>query len=71
MTDVPCTNCGTSTPSSQWWGLSNYYGLTGHFCPTCYDLVSHDPYGKPTNPEAYQAALEKQTLTKISRRLKK
>lgn len=56
----PCTNCKTTDPAGQWWGLSNYYGVSGTFCPKCYDLVSHDPYGNPRNPDDYARVLQKQ-----------
>jgi hypothetical protein len=53
------------------WSLANYFGISGSFCSDCYDLVIHDSYSKPNNPDAYQAVLDKQTLAKISERLKK
>ena len=34
----------------QWWNLSNYHGITGYFCPACYDKVAHDSYGRPKRP---------------------
>jgi len=61
---VPCTNCGTVVDSSQWWGLSNYYGISGRFCSACYDLVSHDSYGNPRYPEAYEKIFVAQRITK-------
>lgn len=52
-----CAGCGVSDDPGQhrgyWWTLRNYYGLTGSFCPSCYDLVSHDGFGQPKHPEEY------------------
>lgn len=62
-----CRHCGvTADPRGQWWSLSNYYGLSGWFCPKCYDLVEHrtsyaDPLGQPVNPEGY--AMVKEALS--------
>lgn len=47
-----------------WWQLTNYFGLTGRYCADCYDGVSHDSYGKPTNEGKYLAALAAQRLEK-------
>lgn len=57
-----CTNCGATsdTRPGQWWGLGNYYGVSGTFCPDCYELVSHDPYRKPRHPTDYEAIKTKQ-----------
>jgi hypothetical protein len=59
---VKCTNCGVekSQRDGQWWHLCNYYGIRGTFCPDCYELVSHDPYGAPNHPAEYQQIKEKQ-----------
>ena len=43
----------------QWWHLSGYFGLTGSFCPTCYDEVSHDSYQRPRHPGEYMKILLK------------
>lgn len=43
----------------QWWHLNNYFGLTGTFCPTCYDKVSHNSYWQPNNPKDYLLVLLK------------
>jgi len=37
----------------SWWTLNHYHKLSGFFCPTCYDKISHDSYGKPKQPEDY------------------
>lgn len=60
----PCTNCGDVEVRGQWWGLSSYFEVTGYFCPKCYDLVAHDSYRQPTNPEQYKAIRVKQMLNK-------
>lgn len=39
------------------WKLTNYHGLTGHFCSDCYNLVAHDAFGIPLNPEGYAYAI--------------
>ena len=64
---MTCTNCGVQESrefgqlgSPQWWHLRNYYCLSGTFCPSCYDQVSHDSYGYPNNPGAYAMILVKQ-----------
>lgn len=48
-----CTGCDTITHKGQWWYCSNYYGISGYFCPCCYDKISHDAYGHPNNPTEY------------------
>jgi hypothetical protein len=62
MSKLSCTNCGVgrSQRQGQWWGLGNYYGINGYFCPDCYEKASHNAYGKPNHPKAYQQMLEKQ-----------
>ena len=55
---IACTVCGTKDRNGQWWGLQGYYGLSGNFCPKCYDKVSHDSYGKPNNPSGYKEVME-------------
>lgn len=37
----------------QWWNLSNYHGISGYFCPDCYDKVAHDSYGQPCQPQEH------------------
>jgi hypothetical protein len=49
---MTCSNCNT-TQTNQFWHLRGYYGINGAFCSKCYDLVAHDPYGNPQNPQAY------------------
>lgn len=60
-----CTNCGMTKVQrpGQWWGLGRYFGISGTFCPDCYELVSHDPYGKPRHPAEYEAIKAKQERT--------
>jgi hypothetical protein len=52
---IICRTCGCTNEekTGQWWGLSNYYGFSGRFCPDCYDKVSHNSYGQPNNPKDY------------------
>jgi hypothetical protein len=64
---MTCNNCGThdtrefgQPESPQWWHLRNYYGITGTFCPSCYDQVSHGTDGHPLNPGAYTMILIRQ-----------
>lgn len=49
---MTCSNCST-TKTSQFWHLRGYYGISGTFCSKCYDLVAHDSYGKPQDPQAH------------------
>lgn len=69
-----CTNCGVeypaTTPAVQrptWWYLNGYNGLNGFFCPECYDKVSHDTYGAPRNPEAFNEIAVKQRLQRAAK----
>jgi len=57
MNKLPCTCCGQEKANGHWWSLSNYHGLSGRFCPKCYEKVSHDPYGNPKHPEQYTMIL--------------
>jgi hypothetical protein len=61
MIDYTCKSCGADDKQSkgQWWGLSNYHGLSGRFCSDCYEKVSHDSYGKPNHPADYSFMLLK------------
>jgi hypothetical protein len=62
-----CTNCSkpyTETSKGQWWSCTNYFGLTGFFCPDCYEDISHDSYKNPRNPAAYMMMLLKLTGVK-------
>ena len=61
MRTYPCSNCGATEAKGQWWSLSKYHGLSGRFCPKCYNKVSHDSYGMPEHPKAYAEILAKQT----------
>jgi len=63
---MKCTNCNVEKPKGearqsdpQWWHLGGYYGISGTFCPDCYELVSHDSYGVPRHPAEYQQIKEK------------
>ena len=57
--DRKCAGCerpydgGIAAGKRAWWWLSGYYKISGYFCPQCYDMISHDAYGKPTDPEGY------------------
>ena len=42
-----------------WWMLSNYHGLSGMFCGSCYDKVAHDSYDRAEQPEEYLLMLLK------------
>ena len=53
-----CLHGRECKPESLHWNLSNYYGVSGTFCQYHYDLVSHDSYGKPNNPDAYMRIKE-------------
>jgi len=59
-----CTCCGkekevkTLGPTG-WWYLNGYYGITGYFCPECYEDVSHDAHKQPNHPKRYTMALLK------------
>lgn len=57
-----CTNCQKTKAQArgQWWHLNHYFGISGSFCPACYDLVSHDAYGKPNHPKAHKKIKESQ-----------
>jgi hypothetical protein len=57
-----CTNCGSDSKKGQWWNLSDYYGISGYFCPACYDKVSHDSYRNPNHPGEYFMILLKQPI---------
>ena len=46
-----CTCCGNDHSRGQWWSLKNYYGFTGLYCGQCYDLVKHDAFDRPVNPQ--------------------
>jgi len=56
-----CTNCGkVYKDRTGFWGLQNYFGISGNFCGPCYDKVSHNSYQQPENPGEYIAILLKQ-----------
>ena len=65
MAYATCTNCGYTEKSldskRSFWGLRGYYNISGYFCGTCYDKVSHNSYGYPEQPGEYIAILLKQT----------
>ena len=60
-----CTGCerpfdgGMAKGKRTWWHLSNYRKFSGFFCPQCYDMVGHDSYGNPEDPEGYLLMLLK------------
>ena len=61
MTEAQCTNCKkVYKDRTGFWGLGNYYGITGNFCGPCYNKVSHNSYGVPDQPGEYLAILLKQ-----------
>ncbi len=56
-----CIGCRTvkERNANQWWSLNNYFGLSGQFCPDCYDKVSHNSYQEPNRPKDYMLMLLK------------
>jgi hypothetical protein len=60
-----CTGCkrlfdgGMSAGKRTWWHCNGHHKITGFFCPQCYDMISHDSYGKPEDPEGYMLMLLK------------
>jgi hypothetical protein len=56
-----CTGCGCDKPggNTNWWHLRAYHDITGNFCGSCYDKVSHDSYGNPNRPHEYLLMLLK------------
>ena len=55
---MTCAYCKTEQKAGQWWHCRNYFGISGTFCPKCYDMISHDSYGKPNRPDAYEKVKE-------------
>lgn len=65
-----CTNCGAESPVKPdgradltgrvWWHLRGYFGINGFFCPKCYDLVRHDSYDNPIDPDGFNTVAKKQ-----------
>ena len=62
LTQRACSACGDSTAQGQWWHLSNYYGLSGTFCPACYEKVSHDAFGMAKHPDEYAEICKKMEI---------
>ena len=64
-----CTSCkrtydgGLSVGKRAWWSCRDYYKFSGFFCPQCYDMIGHDSYGKPEDPEGYLLMLLKLGVT--------
>ena len=62
-----CTGCGKDEDFGRskrtWWHCTKYFGISGYFCPECYDMISHDTYKNPKNPAAYTMMLLKLTPT--------
>jgi len=56
---MKCTACDKEKKHGQWWHLKGYFGLTGTFCPACYDKVSHNSYWEPNHPKDYMLILLK------------
>lgn len=59
-----CRGCGKSKPHDddcreQWWSCQGYFKISGTFCSTCYDKISHNSYGEPNNPGEYLMMLMK------------
>jgi hypothetical protein len=59
---LKCTNCDNTSESysGQFWHCRDYFGVSGTFCGDCYELVAHDAYRNPVNPQAHQEILTKQ-----------
>ena len=60
MINEICTVCRKKREGvlPQWWSLTNYYDLTGIFCPACFEKVRHKD-GKPMHLIAYRNVLRK------------
>lgn len=61
-----CKGCGKTKPydyndnrSEQWWACQGYFKISGTFCSTCYDKISHNSYGEPNRPGDYLMMLLK------------
>lgn len=68
-----CDNCKKSENQNSkdhgtWWTLSNYYNISGYFCPDCYELVSHDAYGNPIHRKEWAKIAVKQRLQNTNKR---
>ena len=59
-----CDNCGEQKQDQLAWILRNYFGISGYFCIDCYDLVAHDAYNNPKDPDTFNFILCKQILEK-------
>lgn len=60
--DPACDCCDDVDVEGQWWNLNNYYGISGYFCPNCYDKVRHDSQKQPINPDQYVVVYVQQQL---------
>jgi hypothetical protein len=70
MSSMDCVLCAITRPQNrhslplyrhangQWWSLRNYYGISGEFCPGCFDKISHDSYGRPNHRAAFRESVE-------------
>ncbi len=58
-----CNNCNVfqekEKNKTQWWHCRDYFAISGIFCGECYSLISHDCYGRPVNPDSYNAVLQR------------
>lgn len=63
---IPCACCNKVDDRSGWW-LTDYHGISGYYCPDCYNKVAHDSYGNPTNPTEYMFVLLKQRAYNVSK----
>jgi len=61
--DRKCGHCevNKSDRAGQWWSCSRYFGISGYFCPSCYEKISHDAHGQPLHPAEYLMFLMQQT----------
>lgn len=72
-----CTNCGKEHPHKDldwaqyngpaWWHLNDAHGIWGYFCPDCYELVSHDPWGNPKHPKEFKTIAVKQRIQRSNK----
>ena len=56
-----CINSNDCKHDSQYWYLTNYFGISGYFCSYHYGMISHDAYDLPTNKEGYEYILSMRT----------
>jgi hypothetical protein len=65
--EYPCSNCGELGVYGKHWILNNYFGISGTFCESCYDKVSHNAYKVPNNPKEYNVIFVSQQIMKATK----